>query len=812
MHTLLARQIKRHLADGQIPESLVALFDSIDEAYRGFDADHDLTERAMAISSRELAERTREAQQRHEELQAAHESLRQIAERLELKVAERTSELTAANQQLLVDINQRQQAEEALRRAEEKYRLMFQSATVGIFQTTSGGHYLGCNPALAQIYGYESPEELKNSVRDIKRQLYVEDGIRQRFIDLMKRDGFVSDFEARIYRKDGSIIWISESARMVRGDAGNLLYYEGFVTDITARKTAEEGLRDSEERYALALCGANDGLWDWNLRTGQVYYSQRWWEMLGLGSEHAEELPEAWFSRVHMEDVDTLKSAIAAHREQTTPHLEIEHRMCHVDGRYRWMLVRGIAIRDEAGNATRMAGSLSDITARKEAEEQLLRDALHDGLTGLPNRALYLDRLERSITRLARDSRHCFASLFIDLDRFKVINDSLGHQAGDQLLLSFAQRLSACVRPSDTVARLGGDEFTVLLEDPQIPDDAIGVAERVLASLKQPFNLEGHEIFITASIGIALSTGGYTRPQDVLRDSDTAMYRAKAQGKARYQVFDKSMHARAVNLLHVENDLRRAIDRGEFELFYQPILQVKSKRIKGFEALLRWRHPEKGLISPADFIPVAEETGLIIPMGKWVLQEACRQAAAWMQQFPSNPMDMNVNLSGRQFSQSDLVEQVMSALHQSKLPPRHLTLEITESVIMDNPEATVAMLQRLKALGIQINIDDFGTGYSSLAYLQRFPVDTMKIDRSFVSRIGQGAENAEIVRTIVALAHNLNMKVTAEGIETLEQMEKIESLSCENAQGYFLSRPLDCAGATEMLKETTAGAEWAVGA
>ena len=474
--------------------------------------------------------------------------------------------------------------------------------------------------------------------------------------------------------------------------------------------------------------------------------------------------------------------------------------MRHGDGRYLWMLSRGAAIRDASQKTTRMAGSQTDITARKETEQQLLRGALHDGLTGLPNRVLFTDRLERSITRMTRDAKHHFSVLFLDIDRFKVINDSIGHGLGDRLLLEFAKRISHCLRPGDTFARLGGDEFTILLEDPREPDDAAGVADRIMESLKKPFMLEAHEVYVTASIGIAPSTTGYSRPQDVLRDADTAMYRAKAAGKSRYQIFDTAMHARAMHLLQTENDLRRAIDRNEFELHYQPILQITTGRIRGFEALLRWRHPEHGFVAPAEFISIAEETGLIIPIGRWVLQEGCRQAAAWRELFPDHPLDISINLSGKQFSQSDLVEQVMGALRKAKLPANHLILEITESVVMDNPETTVGMLQRLKDLGIQLNIDDFGTGYSSLAYLQRFPVDTMKIDRSFIARIGVDPENAEIVRTIVALAHNLNMKVTAEGIETQEQLTQLQDLHCENAQGYFLSRPMDSAAATEWLR------------
>jgi len=474
--------------------------------------------------------------------------------------------------------------------------------------------------------------------------------------------------------------------------------------------------------------------------------------------------------------------------------------MRHADGFYRWMSARGTAVREASGRASRMAGSQSDITARKKSEAQLLRDALHDGLTGLPNRVLFTDRLERSISRVSRDVGHRFAVLFLDLDRFKVINDSLGHGAGDQLLIAFSKRLSDCLRPSDTVARLGGDEFTVLLEDPREPDDAAGVAERILSASRAPFMLNGHEVFVSTSIGIAVGSTEYTRPEDVIRDADTALYRAKALGKSRYQLFDAEMHLRAMAQMQIENDLRRAIDRGEFELYYQPILNIKQHQIRGFEALIRWRHPERGLIQPSEFISTAEETGLILPIGKWVLEEACRQTALWHAAFPNQRVDINVNLSGRQFSQTDLIEQVTRVLRQTGLAPKHLILEITESVVMDHPETAIAMLHGLKSLGVQLHIDDFGTGYSSLAYLQRFPVDTMKIDRSFINRMSHDSENAEIVRTIISLAHNLDMKVTAEGIETAAQLEHLGSLDCENAQGYFLSRPLTSSDATNMLK------------
>jgi diguanylate cyclase (GGDEF)-like protein/PAS domain S-box-containing protein len=807
MHRLLDQQVKGLIPAEAALETFQSMLQAVDQAYQSFESERQRSEQSMLVASEELVERNLRLQERHAQIQSAHaalqgmrDDLKRLAGDLEARVAERTAELQCANQVLVTDIAERKKVEETLRETEAKFRSMFENATDGIFQTTADGRYLACNPALARIYGYGSPDELIESMRDLGRQLYVDDRSRPEFVRVMKENGQVWGFEARVYRKDRSIIWIAESAREVRDANGRLCYYEGFVSDITARKQAEEALRESEERYALAVQGASVGLWDWNLRTAQIHFSARWKEMLGCTDEQIGTLPEEWFNRVHPQDLQALQTAITSHREGLTPCFETEHRMRHQDGGYRWMLSRGMAIRDEAGNATRMAGSQTDVTARKEAEEQLIRDALHDGLTGLPNRVLFTDRLERSLARIARDPDHHFAVLFLDLDRFKGINDSLGHAVGDELLVTFAKRLTSCLRPSDTVARLGGDEFTVLLEDPHAPDDAAGVADRILEVLRSPFMLGTHEVFVTSSIGIALSSANYTRPQEILRDADTAMYRAKALGKSRYQIFDTAMHAGAVKQLLIENDLRRAIDRNEFELYYQPIQNIESGRVSGFEALIRWKHPERGLIPPSDFIPVSEDTGLIVPIGQWVLHEACRQTAEWHASFPENLVDINVNLSGKQFAQPDLVEQVMSALNAASLPAQHLILEITESVVMVNPQATITMLNRLKNLGVQINIDDFGTGYSSLAYLQQFPVDTMKIDKSFIARMNRSAEGLEIVRTIIELAHNMNMKVTAEGIESADQLSQLAGLNCEHAQGYFLSRPLKITAATELLQ------------
>jgi diguanylate cyclase (GGDEF)-like protein len=436
----------------------------------------------------------------------------------------------------------------------------------------------------------------------------------------------------------------------------------------------------------------------------------------------------------------------------------------------------------------------------QESHEHFRHTAFHDALTNLPNRALLADHLRIAIER-ARRRGHLFAVLFLDLDRFKNINDSLGHAAGDCLLVETARRLENCSRPSDTVARLGGDEFAVLLDGLESECDAVRVAARVLEQLARPFHLGGHEVYTAASIGITLSTHGYEDPENVLRDADTAMYRAKEKGKARYELFDAEMHADALARLRLENDLRRAVEHQEFEVYYQPIVTLRTGELSGFEALVRWRHPERGLVQPSEFIPLAEETRLIGEIGEWVLYEACRQMSEWHELMPAHQrLNVSVNLSSKQLTQPGLIERVRRTLHETRLPPHCLKLEITESAVMDNAEAAATALAQLRGLGIQLSIDDFGTGYSSLSYLHRFPVDTLKIDRSFVSRMGEGDENAEIVRTIVTLASNLGMAVVAEGVETEEQHALLDALCCEYGQGYLYSKPLDTEGALAIIR------------
>ncbi|HYX14163.1 MAG TPA: EAL domain-containing protein [Nostoc sp.] len=443
----------------------------------------------------------------------------------------------------------------------------------------------------------------------------------------------------------------------------------------------------------------------------------------------------------------------------------------------------------------------AEIKERKQVEEQLRHNAFHDALTGLPNRAFFMERLKHTLQRAKRQKNYLFAVLFLDLDRFKVINDSLGHLKGDQFLIAIANRLEVCIRSTDIAARLGGDEFTILLDELQNLSDAIKVVERIQQELTLPLELDGQEVFTTASIGITLSsTVDYDQPENLLRDADTAMYQAKALGKARYELFNQEMYTKALVRLQLENDLRRASERHEFQLYYQPIVSLANGRLSGFEALLRWNHPERGLISPTDFIPLVEESGMIIEVGYWALHEACRQMRSWQMSHRTNSLEkISVNLSVKQFSQPDLIKQIAEILHSTGLDAGSLMLEITESAIMENGDEANAALSELRKMGIKLSIDDFGTGYSSLSRLHNFPISVLKIDRSFVSPIDANGKNLEIIETIITLAHKLGMDVTAEGVETKEQLAFLRKLNCEYGQGYFFSRPLDNTAAVALI-------------
>jgi diguanylate cyclase (GGDEF)-like protein/PAS domain S-box-containing protein len=575
----------------------------------------------------------------------------------------------------------------------------------------------------------------------------------------------------------------------VRDARGYILGVQGVFWDETDLVRAQEDLRRSEERFALAMEGAHDGLWDWDFLKNEVYFAPRWKAQLGYEGDEIGHSADEWFNRVHPDDARRLREEVDAHAEGRAFHLECEYRIRHKEGHWVWMLARGMAVRAQNGKASRMAGSQTDITQRKRSEEQLVRQAFIDTLTGLPNRALFMDRLSQTLRRGRRKAETPFSAIVLDVDRFKDVNDSLGHANGDQLLVAIARRLENCVRPGDTVARLGGDEFAILLEDMQDEGDAVTVARRIQNQISLPFVLEGQEVFSSVSMGLAPGTG-YEKPEDLLRDADTAMYRAKERGRACYEVFDQGMHARAVARLQLETDLRRALERKEFRVFYQPIISLRSDQLVGFEALVRWQHPHRGLMAPGDFLPLAEETGLILPIDLWVLREACRQTGHWQMKYErTTPLRVNVNLSSKQFLRSSLFGEIKDILAESAFDPANLTLEITESVLMEDSAPVRALLERIRGLGIKLYLDDFGTGYSSLGYLHRFPIDSLKIHHSFVGAMGRD-EQGELVRTITTLAENMSLGVVAEGVETLEQLKSLRELNCDRVQGYLFSRPV----------------------
>ncbi|MFN7993010.1 MAG: EAL domain-containing protein [Bryobacteraceae bacterium] len=566
------------------------------------------------------------------------------------------------------------------------------------------------------------------------------------------------------------------------------------------QKRAQEQLRESEERYALAARASNDGLWDWDLQTSRIYFSPRWKTMLGYAETEIGEDPEEWLSRIHKDDQGAVRSELARCRDTATScEFAIEHRVERKDGSYRWMLSRGVVLRDSAGQTIRMAGSQSDITHNKT----------FDPLTGLPNRNLFLEKLAVCLERFGQESQSTFAVMFLDLDRFQVVNDSLGHTAGDQLLLHVAQRLRAAVRTappgsrnplSDVIARLGGDEFAILLDSVD-NEGAVRIAQRILECVNAPFEICGKEVFTTASIGIATPHRGYCSPAELLRDADTAMYKAKEQGRARFEVFDPEMRAAVVARMDIENDLRRALDNGEFELYYQPKVRLATDKIVGAEALLRWNHPTRGIVGPDEFIPIAEETGLIVPIGFWAIQEACVTARRWHSEFTVDPpLEVSVNVSVRQFRDPDLVQRIGRILQETGLNPASLQLEITESVLMDDIDGVADSLRQLKSFGVGLKIDDFGTGYASLKSLNRLPFDVLKIDRSFVLNMCDDEGFGDTIKTILVLAENLGMEVVAEGIEKKEQLLRLRSLHCDYGQGFYFSPPVPSKKLDQLLR------------
>jgi diguanylate cyclase (GGDEF)-like protein/PAS domain S-box-containing protein len=602
-------------------------------------------------------------------------------------------------------------------------------------------------------------------------------------------------YEARLLTKDGTDRWVDFAATTITLD-GRPAGLAAAV-DITDQRLAEGAVRESDRRIRDIL--ENVQLIALTLdREGAIIFANEYLlELIGYGEE--EVVGRDWFElAVPAERRPPLRQNFEGEMASGTvaPHHEsdIVTRL----GERRLVSWNNTVLQALSGEVSGIACLGVDVTERRRVEEQLVHDAFHDALTGLPNRALFMDRLGSALARSVRKPQYLFAVLFLDVDRFKTVNDSLGHRAGDQLLIQISRALAGVLRPGDTVARLGGDEFTILLDDLASTQDALRVAERIRESLAQPFTIGGHQVFSTVSIGIALSSPRLEQPEELLRNADTAMYHAKADGRGTYKVFDTSMHALAISQLETESDLRRAVERQGFLLHFQPIVEMATGRVTGMEALVRWEHSKRGLVSPLEFVHLAEETGLIYEIGSWALAEACRALRAWGDGV-GDGFTMSVNLSTRQFNQPDLVDTVAAVLNQAGLDPGRLKLEVTESVLMSNAEAAVITMRRLHDLGVHVCIDDFGTGYSSLSYLLRLPADTLKIDRSFVVGMAEGARHAELVGTIVALGRSLGMEVVAEGVETADQRDRLLALECPFAQGFFYARPMDAERARAWL-------------
>ena len=722
-----------------------------------------------------------------------------------------------------IDITERKQAEAELLRISKAV----ESCSDAISIADVNGVHRYQNRAFSELFEYESVDALR--VAGGITQLFVHPAIAQTVLEQISRG---ESWSGEVLQKSrtGRVIHILLRADAIKDSSGKLVGFIGIATNITKRKQAEIALRQSEQRFRALIENGTDLILILDQYGVCQYVSPSQERMLGY---HASEIiGKSICNFIHPCQISlvcqVLKSALK------NPGVGVglaEYRVQHKDG--FWCILEAVTtnlLADPSVQGIVINGH--DVTEQKLTEEQLLHNSLHDALTQLPNRALFMDRLGQVFGRSRRHLALKFAVLFVDLDRFKVINDSQGHQTGDILLILIAQRLQNAIRPGDTVARLGSDEFVILLEEIRDISDAIQMARHLQRVIEKPLDLGEHEISITASIGIALNHQDYQWPGDLLRDADIAMTWAKVKGKARYEIFTSAMHTKAVELMQLEHELRRSLEQldishggaGEptpFQVYYQPIISLENGTIAGFEALVRWLRPQQGLINPGKFIPLAEETGLILPLGQWVLQEACHQMVRWQRefltenwhfddtalskQFPGSPimqLTMAVNLSGRQFAQPELLEQIQQVLQVTGLDPHCLKLEITESVVMQNCETAAQMLTQLRELGIQLSIDDFGTGYSSLSYLHQFPINTLKVDRSFVSCINASGENSEIVRAIIMLAHSLGMNVVAEGIETSHQLSLLRKLGCEYGQGYFFSRPVDLAAAGKLLNPT----------
>ena len=679
------------------------------------------------------------------------------------------------------DITARRATLEALEEAELRYRHIFEHASEGIFQSTREGRYLAANPALARLYGYASAAELIANLGDIERRLYVLPNRRREFLDQIENHGEVLNFESEVYRRDGSRIWISENAHTVYDQKGQFACYEGTVQNISERKQTEEHLRllamvFSNSNEAIIVTDADNLI----VATNPAFTTLTGYQpadvvgknprVLSAGTTAPEVFREMW----------------ASLQRHGAWQGELWDRRITGEAYPKWLSIS--LVRDESGQIRNYIGSFIDISELKATQERIRHLAHHDTLTELPNRYSLHKKLEQALAICKRNNMQ-MALMLIDLDRFKTINDTLGHQAGDELLIQVAQRLSGAVRESDIVARLGGDEFVVALPGISSPADAAHLAEKIGREISLPYLINGQEQQTTPSIGICLYPSDSTEIGDLLKNADVAMYHAKAKGRGNFQFFTEDMNIATTARMNIEADLRLALARGEFLLHYQPQLDLRSGTIVGVEALIRWQHPTRGLVPPSDFIPIAEESGMIAAIGDWMLEEACRQLKIWQQKGISH-LRMSINLSSGQFLDKTLPARIHELLVRNDLSAHLIDLEVTESMSMASPDESISVMNTLRSSGLTLSIDDFGTGYSSLAYLKLLPINTLKIDRSFVKDIESDPNDADICDVTVLLAHKLGLEVVAEGVETEAQLKFLLSIGCEKIQGYLISKPL----------------------
>lgn len=690
------------------------------------------------------------------------------------------------------DVTERKRTEEALRKSEEYLNLFRHANDAIIIFDPASEIVLNVNDYACRMYGYKRKEFVGLSLKEISENV----SLGEQNISRLLKQGAIESFESVQYKKDGSPLNILINSSIIEFEGQPAVL--SINRDVTSRIKADLALRQSEYNLRTLIDNMSEGLLHLDQDHRVVFTNKRFCEMTGYSEE---ELLGRNAATLLLDEEGQKFVAGAKERRSRGLSESYEINLRTMNGKTICSLVGAVPMVDPDGKVIGSMSVHTDITERKRAEAQLLHNAMHDTLTGLPNRALFLEHLRRALGHSIRRKK-TFAVLFLDFDGFKLINDSLGHSEGDALLKLIAARLESTLRGDDVVARLGGDEFTVLLDELTSSEDVTFVIERLKEVLREPFNLNGRDVFISASMGIALRNSEYKTPEEMLRDADIAMYKAKSIGKGRHEVFKEGMRTQISNRLKLQTELRKALEHNEFAVFYQPIVEIASKDLIGFEALVRWNHPERGQVLPGEFISTAEETGLIVQLGEWVLRESCRQARDWQTRFPSRrELTMSVNLSCKQFLQLDLAERIARILADTGLEARFLRLEVTESHIMENSDMAITIMNRLRELGIHLSIDDFGTGYSSLSYLQRLPINYLKIDRSFISAMNTKAENSEIVRAIVMLAKNLKMEVVAEGIETEEQAMQLMRLDCNLGQGFYYSRPTD-ARLAEMILDT----------